>query len=111
MLRSTLTGFTAVALGLAVAGASLAQSPVIQKSSPTGGDQVMANEAAANPPPPPATGQLWQRTEVTTDPNGIKTTTTIVASPPVPDTHENRARYGGPDSGGKLKAEERPVGK
>ena len=51
------------------------------------------------------------RTEVTTDPNGIKTTTTIVASPPVPDTHENRARYGGPNSGGKLKAEEPPVGK
>jgi hypothetical protein len=103
----------------ALAGSALAQaaptneaSRTILKSSPGDADLLMAKEVGTNPPPAPASGQLWQRTEQTTDPTtGVKTTTTVIASPPVPDTKENRARYGGPDSKGKLTKEEPPVGR
>ncbi len=97
---------------LAIAVPAFAQTPPpIPVSSPGGGDREMAGQARDNPPPSAGSGQLWTRTNTITGANGATGQMTIVANPPIPDTAENRARYGGPMSGHRLKKPEPPVGK
>jgi hypothetical protein len=76
-----------------------------QVSSPGGGDMALAQSAAQNPPPAAGSGQLWTQTS-----NSNGTTLTIVANPPIPDTKENRKRYGPPMDHRPLTKPEPPVG-
>ena len=94
----------------AVAAPALAQSAPILVSSPGGGDRELAGQAATAPPPAPGSGQLWTKTNAISGANGVTGQMTIVANPPIPDTLENRARYGGPMSHHRLRKPEPPVG-
>jgi hypothetical protein len=75
------------------------------QSSPGGGDMALAQSAAQNPPPAPGSGQLWTQTS-----NANGTTLTIVANPPIPDTKEDRAKFGQPMDHRPLTRPEPPVG-
>jgi hypothetical protein len=67
------------------APASSAQSP----AAPAASDAASQASAATTEPPS-------ANVAVTTDANGVRHL--LVASPPAPDTPENRAKYGGPMS-------------
>jgi len=71
-----------------VGGAAFAQEPATQPAPPT------ASTAA-----PVSTGQAVNTSSTTTtDATGATITTSLTTNGPVPDTKENRAKYGGPMS-------------
>ena len=82
------------ALALGLAGAAIAQD--------TGGSSAPTDTSASAPPPPVSnqdnSAPEAQATGTTTMPSGATDTNVRVTNGPVPDTAENRAKYGSPMS-------------
>jgi len=82
----TLRLLTTLVAATLLSGAALAQTPVPEDARPA----PLATPAAA-PSPAPSTS------DTTVDPTtGTSVTQTVVANAPIPDTEENRAKFGGP---------------
>ncbi len=85
---------TTGALALGFAGAALAQD--------SSGSAAPSNMSASAPPPPVSNQDNMtpeaQATSTTTMPSGATDTNIRVTNGPVPDTAENRAKYGSPMS-------------
>ena len=108
---------TAAAFAALIAGPVAAQttSTTAQTSTTAAGDQT-ATDPAADTPPVDASTSTTLTTEATvpttSTSGGLMTSAQVVvtANAPIPDTPENRARYGLPDSNaGKARIGEGPV--
>lgn len=103
--------FAASAAACLVAGVAAAQ-PAPDAQSPAPDALPPASQSQTTPAAPTATAAsdaASQASAATTEPSSANVTVTVdasgvrhilVSSPPVPDTPDNRARYGGPMSHG-----------
>ena len=81
--------FAAAAATALIGGAAYAQEQTTTTTT------TVAPVAAAAPAP---TGQATETSTTTVAPSGASVTNSLVSNGPVPDTAENRAKYGGPMS-------------
>jgi hypothetical protein len=104
MFRFALAGNVAACLAGGVAAAQVTAAPPPPSSMQPGMTEQHAPSAPAEnaAPATPATA-AGANASVTVDASGVRHI--LVASPPVPDTAENRAKYGGPLSNGGRRTE------
>ena len=99
---------TAAAFAALIAGPALAQTTTTttQTSTTAAGDQTAMDPAADTPPADATTTMSTTGGSMTTMRGDVQ----VVSNAPIPDTAENRARYGLPESrAGKARIGEGPV--
>ena len=81
------------------AAAALLTAPSLATAAPKGDAPASQKPASASQPAPQSDDTVQVETEVSVDQDG-KVINHTITNGPVPDTSENRAAYGGPNSNG-----------